>query len=1312
VWAFGVVVSETEAGCTPALGMVGVAESPCVDFNCTARCLLGLGNPHLIDVLREAALESGSVNVFLERISRTFGDKLAGTLDEALGWRLWVAAQREAGEVRVQCTEAKADALGADTGQTGKRQRKSRWQIVPSQPKSVKAGPCSCSGVDWTGFTLGALNQLDASAASTLAAAAAAAGYPQTVSSISGCHREIPDEAERSCVELYEAAQDTTGRWSVSAAFRWAPFLDTLGLRESTSRSLEHLVTKFSGDSSSRPRLWEAAVPKLWRTPGELCRASRNGSGLLLWWLQHGKDLVSSDSLSLTEGIERYVEHGSAGFGAGIRSTTRTCALTSTAAPDENTASTRSAACSGQKSVGGDETASPDDKTTLQSGKKRQSPATNPAPAVADAAAQRILGKVATGIGLENIDATKRIASRSRDSSHDRIAFPPNIVPIRCTSVPSIADSEPGDRLHISSHRMDKSTDNAGDVYEPRALGQIQIPSVPNASRLPCAGNSIVPCPPNASMCAEAERNRSSEPAAASAATCENRVSEMTRAEVYGLLDQDPESTMTRNAVSRGIVHETHGGTAWVPGAGSTALPIAQCEAVLLDLVERFPVVLVVGETGSGKSTQIPQFLWKAGWTRRRHRHRFDGGEASTQLEEPGGRVVGRWIGCTQPRRLAATRLASRVAAEMQTSLGGLVGYTIRFDDRTGPETEIKYMTDGVLLREAAMDPMLSAYNVLIVDEAHERSLHTDLLLTVLKRRLYDSSAKVAHETLQQRLLIASATLDAGHFTSFFANAPVLEIPGKAYPVEIRWVPLPRWRMPKQRTSGGGRFATDYLAAAVTLALDIHFREADGDILAFLPGQDDVEAAVGITRERAEAAERALDVSTSPKRRLVVLPLYANMSLAQQQQALARSAPGTRKCIFATNVAETSLTIDGVRYVIDSGLAKQKVFLPNGLAGVERLILSPISQASARQRAGRAGRTAPGYCFRLYSRGSWEQELLPQPIPEISRTDLSQLILNLLQLGVIERATELLERRNGRPVVEFLDPPPAARLVLAMQHLWMLAALEDATGQLTPVGARLAQLPLDPRLGRFLLAAVDLRCLDEALTIVSMLSVGAGESSTGGDVWLRPRDPVERLAASRAQEQLFAAAGDIHRLLQVYSAWTAASCSTEWCEQHFVQCRALRRARSIRHQLERMLHLEALRKSQLQQTPRLSECGFEAGASSPITLPLEQRITLAFLSGFYTNIARLTWFRGQPFYLVLSPFARPWRGVGRRMSKNPAPDAPLASIHPSSCLRNVTPPLLAFAELVETQKLYLRCCVVVPNEQWLRRFFAQSQCRH
>jgi len=522
------------------------------------------------------------------------------------------------------------------------------------------------------------------------------------------------------------------------------------------------------------------------------------------------------------------------------------------------------------------------------------------------------------------------------------------------------------------------------------------------------------------------------------------------------------------------------------------SLPIFQYKEELRKKIGSNRIIIIVGETGSGKTTQLTQYLAEWGYAK-----------------------YGR-IGCTQPRRVAAMSVAMRVSLEFGCKLKEEVGYLIRFEDKCSEKTIIKYMTEGMLLRETLLDKNLTQYSVIILDEAHERTIATDVLFGLIKEAIRN------RPTL--KLIITSATLNSVKFSRFFDDCPVFKIPGRTYDVEILYAKVPE---------------VDYLEASLKTVLQIHLNEKPGDILLFLTGQEEIDNAVSMLQ---------LKVNTLGKNvpKMIVLPVYSALPSELQIKIFEPAPPGTRKCIIATNIAEASLTIDGIYYVVDPGFTKIKTF--NSKMGMDNLIIIPISQSSAQQRAGRAGRTGPGKCYRLYTYNAFKNEMLPDTIPEIQRTNLADTVLILKALGI----NDLLN-------FEFMDPPPTPNLVSAMEQLFYLGAL-DEEGLLTKLGRRMAEFPLEPQLSKMLLASVDLNCSEEITTIVSMLSVQ--------NIFYRPKDKEE--LADKKRAQFINYQGDHITLLNLYNAYVKVQ-TEEWCQQNFVHYRSLSKAVEIKEQLKYIL---------------------------------------------------------------------------------------------------------------------------------------------
>lgn len=519
------------------------------------------------------------------------------------------------------------------------------------------------------------------------------------------------------------------------------------------------------------------------------------------------------------------------------------------------------------------------------------------------------------------------------------------------------------------------------------------------------------------------------------------------------------------------------------------SLPTYKLRSSLIEAVRENQMLIVVGDTGSGKTTQMTQYLAEEGFANH-----------------------GR-IGCTQPRRVAAMSVAKRVAEEVGCRVGQEVGYTIRFEDCTSPETRIKYMTDGMLLRECLIDPEMSQYSVVILDEAHERTISTDVLFGLLKR--------AAKRRPDLKLVITSATLDADKFATYFNNCPIFTIPGRTYPVEVLYTKDPE---------------SDYLDAALITVMQIHLSEPPGDILLFLTGQEEIDTAAEILFERMKALGN--DVPE-----LIVLPVYSALPSEMQSRIFDPAPPGSRKVVIATNIAETSITIDGVYYVIDPGFVKQNKW--DAKLGMDSLVVVPISQAAARQRAGRAGRTGPGKCYRLYTETAYRNEMLPNTIPEIQLLNLSMTVLTLKAMGI----NDLLH-------FDFMDPPPENNLIQALEQLYALQALDDE-GLLTRLGRKMAEFPLEPQLSKMLIQSVDLGCSEEILTIVAML--------TAQNVFYRPKE--KQAQADQKKAKFHQPEGDHLTLLTVYNGWKGSKFSSAWCFDNYIQARSMKRAQDVRKQL-------------------------------------------------------------------------------------------------------------------------------------------------
>ena len=530
------------------------------------------------------------------------------------------------------------------------------------------------------------------------------------------------------------------------------------------------------------------------------------------------------------------------------------------------------------------------------------------------------------------------------------------------------------------------------------------------------------------------------------------------------------------------------------------ALPIAAEADRIVDLIRRHPVVVIAGETGSGKTTQLPKLCLAA------------------------GRGAAGMIGCTQPRRIAARAVARRVAEELQVPLGGAVGYQVRFTDNVSEQTAVKFMTDGILLAEIQSDRWLSAYDTIIVDEAHERSLNIDFLLGYLKQLLARRK--------DLKIIVTSATIDTERFAAHFDDAPVVRVEGRGHPVDVRYRPLEG-----EGEDSGDRTVLDGIVAACD---EIARDRALGDTLVFLPGEREIrDAHLALERRKYRHTE--------------ILPLYARLSARDQDRVF---NPGPqRRIVLATNVAETSLTVPRIHYVVDPGLARVKRYSPR--QKLDRLHIEPVSQASADQRKGRCGRIAPGTCFRLYSEPEFESR--PRYTdPEIRRAALAGVILRMLSLG--------LGRIEDFP---FLEPPEPRAIADGWQQLFELGAIEAIDGErdmrkLTAIGRTMARLPVDVKLARMLVAANDRGCLREMLAIAAFLGIQ--------DPRERPAD--QRAAADNAHAQFADPKSEFTGILKLWEAYREAheeltqSKLRAWADKHFLGFLRLREWRELHRQLK------------------------------------------------------------------------------------------------------------------------------------------------
>jgi len=633
------------------------------------------------------------------------------------------------------------------------------------------------------------------------------------------------------------------------------------------------------------------------------------------------------------------------------------------------------------------------------------------------------------------------------------------------------------------------------------------------------------------------------------------------------------------------------------------SLPIAARADEIVALIRKHQVVVLAGETGSGKTTQLPKLCLAA------------------------GRGVAGRIGCTQPRRIAARSVARRVAQELGSEVGKLVGFQVRFNDQVSEESLIKFMTDGILLAETQSDPWLNDYDTIILDEAHERSLNIDFLLGYLKRLLA--------KRRDLKLIVTSATIDTARFAAHFGNAPVVSVEGRSFPVEVRWRP-PVAEATAPRSGDKARAAPDRAELSLTeqivaVADEITAEDPRGDVLIFLPGEREIrDAHLALARRLYRATE--------------VLPLYARLS-ANDQDRVFKPGP-QRRIVLATNVAETSLTVPRIRYVIDSGTARVKRYSPR--TQLERLHIEPISQAAAEQRKGRCGRVAAGVCFRLYG----EQDFQQRPRytdPEILRSSLAGVILRMLnlKLGEVDQ-------------FPFVEAPPERAIGDGYRRLTELGAIDEHK-RLTAVGRTMAQLPIDVALARMLIEAKERGALRELLILASFLSIQ--------DPRERPADA--RQAADQAHAQFADSRSDFVAVLKLWQAHAGAheelsqARLRDWCQARFLSYLRMREWRELHRQL--LVQAEELRWDLAggHLTPPPVAGDAEAAAAPLLDAPGYEQVHRCLLSGWPTQVGRKDE-RGQ------------YRGTRERRFQ----------VFPGSFLAKSPPQWLLAGQIIDLQKVY------------------------
>ncbi|XP_073471164.1 ATP-dependent RNA helicase DHX33 [Aquarana catesbeiana] len=616
------------------------------------------------------------------------------------------------------------------------------------------------------------------------------------------------------------------------------------------------------------------------------------------------------------------------------------------------------------------------------------------------------------------------------------------------------------------------------------------------------------------------------------------------------------------------------------------SLPIYQARAQLIGQLRQLENSVIIGETGSGKTTQVPQYLYEAS--------------------------IGRQgiIGITQPRRVAAISLATRVSEERKAELGKLVGFTIRFEDVTSEETKVKFLTDGMLLREAIGDPLMRKYSVIILDEAHERTVHTDVLFGVVKMA---QKKRKELGKLPLKVIIMSATMDVDLFSEYFNGAPVLYLEGRQHPIQVFYTKQPQ---------------SDYLQAALVTVFQIHQEApASHDILVFLTGQEEIEAMTKTCRDIAKHLPDGCPQMT-------VMPLYASLPHSQQLRVFQNAPKDHRKVILSTNISETSITITGIKYVVDTGMVKAKKYNPD--SGLEVLAVQRISKAQAWQRTGRAGREDSGICYRLYTEDEFEK-LEKMTVPEIQRCNLASVMLQLLVLRVPNILT-----------FDFMSRPSPDAMHAAIDQLDLLGAVERKEDQiiLTPLGRKMAAFPLEPRFSKTILISPKFHCTEEILTIVALLSVDS----------VLHNPPAKRDDVQAARKKFISSEGDHITLLNIYRAFKSLGKNKDWCRENFINGRNMMLVSEVRAQLRDI----CIKMSMPLESSRTDS----------------RNIRQCLAHGLFMNAAEV-----QP------------DGTYTTVETH----QPVA-IHPSSVLFHCKPACVIYNELLHTSKCYMRdMCVVDPD---------------
>jgi ATP-dependent RNA helicase DHX8/PRP22 len=600
------------------------------------------------------------------------------------------------------------------------------------------------------------------------------------------------------------------------------------------------------------------------------------------------------------------------------------------------------------------------------------------------------------------------------------------------------------------------------------------------------------------------------------------------------------------------------------------SLPIYQHREEILNLIKNNNYCIITGETGSGKTTQLPQYIIESLTLAD-----FFKNDKVFQKSKKSPRVV-----ITQPRRVAAIQMAKRVCYEKNYKLGNEIGYTIRFGDNSCENTIIKYVTDGILVKECLADNILNKYHVVIIDEAHERSLYSDILFALIKQVV-----KIRNGSL--KLIIMSATLNTEQFIKYFNNCPLLKVSGKLYPVDITYHPSPMDKRVK---------------SSVELAIRIHLHEGPGHILAFLTGFEECEKACKMTFNILE------DLSKKGKKvpPMNIMPLYGAQNTEDQSKIFEKTKNGCRKLIFCTNIAETSLTVDGIGYVIDCGYVKQKIY--NHKTSMDSLMIVPISKVQAKQRSGRAGRTGPGKCLRIYTEQFYKNSMTDIIVPEILRVNLASTILTLKSMGI----DNIID-------FDFMDKPDSNSIYEALKQLFFLQAI-DIDGHITNLGKEMTKFPLDCCYSRALIASNFFNVKNEMEILVSLIS------SENIFVNVNKYDEDRRAYFEKTKNEFIDKYSDHITLLNIYKELEFHNFDEEWCQKHFLHIRALRQTRNILEQIKTYMNNINLRECEkfynIFYIKNLRE-GIENDSSLDDYEKINCLVRMSLCQGFYMNAARI-----------------------------------------------------------------------------------------